>query len=640
MAELLEREAELESEQALDGGSAALALALDGAKHDPHLRSDIADFLVDQRRLIAAQLEHLHEQFAHLKLRHWGERLKLALQALTILVGVIILGGVLMLAWQAHQASGVVIEAFTAPPDMAAKGYSGQALASRIEDRLNELQAQTWDVRPAATYTNSWGHEIKVEIPETGVSLSELDRMLRQWLGRETHVDGDLVHTPQGLSLTIRSEAGGSEVEGDEADMSALTQKAAEALYARTQPYRYGAYLQSKGRNAEARAVWQELADEGAPGERAWALSGLAQVEDDPRVGEARAREALAISPTLAPAWLALFNRAFELGDLPTTTAALGKAVALIQGPGHGGYSDKLVLESHALAANLDTFTTNYFTCAREARSGLALARDSRVRGELEDALAFCLALLHETTAARAAVHNLSDAERMKALPDGAFVQTDLVAAYVDENGPELLRQAQASYALLTASSQPSAHFRADNRVRGMEAVALLTMGRVAEGKALVEGFPPACTQCAGYKAFALEVEGDHAGSDRLNAEVARSLPVPFAYNSWGRERLRLGDNDGAIAVFRQGVQHGAWYADNWQGWGEASLNKGDAAGAIAKFAEAQKTAPRWARLHLKWGVALAKLGRRDEARAQFAAAAGLDLTPSERIELAAQRRT
>jgi tetratricopeptide (TPR) repeat protein len=627
-------------EQALDGGSAALALALDGAKHDPHLRSDIAGFLGDQRLLIAAQLEHLHEQFAHLKLKHWGERLRLALQALTVLVGVMVLAGVLMLAWHAHQANGVVIEAFTAPPDMAAKGYSGQALASRIEDRLNELQAQTWDARPAATYSNSWGHEIKVEIPDTGVSLTELDRMLREWLGRETNVGGDLVRTPQGLSLTIRSEDGGSEVEGDEADMSALTQKAAEALYARTQPYRYGAYLQSKGRNAESHAVWQKLADEGAPEERAWALSGLARVEEDPHVGEARAREALAISPTLAQAWLALAYRAQELGDFPTTTAALGKAVALIQAPGHGGVSDKLVLESHALAANHDSFASNYFTCAREARSGLALARESRVREDLENALAFCLVYLHETTAARAAVHNLSDVERMKALPDGAIVETDLMAMFVDQNWPELLSQAQANYALLTASAQPMAHSYAESRVRGMEAIALLAMGRVAEGKAVVDGFPSACPECAGSKSFALEVEGDRAGADRLFAEAARSVPNPATDNWWGRERLRSGDNDGAIAVFRQGVQRGGWYADNWQGWGEELLNKGDAAGAIAKFAEAQKTAPRWARLHLKWGEALARLGRIEEARAHFATAAGLDVTPSERTELAAQRRT
>jgi len=39
--------------------------------------------------------------------------------------------------------------------------------------------------------------------------------------------------------------------------------------------------------------------------------------------------------------------------------------------------------------------------------------------------------------------------------------------------------------------------------------------------------------------------------------------------------------------------------------------------------------------LHLKWGEALVYVGKKVEARAQFDRAAGLDLTPSEKSELA-----
>ncbi|MDB5442942.1 MAG: hypothetical protein JWP73_1318, partial [Phenylobacterium sp.] len=45
-----------------------------------------------------------------------------------------------------------------------------------------------------------------------------------------------------------------------------------------------------------------------------------------------------------------------------------------------------------------------------------------------------------------------------------------------------------------------------------------------------------------------------------------------------------------------------------------------------------------WGRLHLKWGEALAKLGRRDEARTQLRAAAGMDLSAADRVELDARR--
>ena len=56
---------------------------------------------------------------------------------------------------------------------------------------------------------------------------------------------------------------------------------------------------------------------------------------------------------------------------------------------------------------------------------------------------------------------------------------------------------------------------------------------------------------------------------------------------------------------------------------------------ALAKFAESEKYAPNWGRLHLKWGEALWFAGKQDEAKAQFARAAALDLTPSEKSELA-----
>jgi tetratricopeptide (TPR) repeat protein len=636
MAELAESESGAEPQQALDTGSAAVAVALQYGRGGRTPKS-VDRFLARQEELIAKQLHHLDAQFSTMQLDHWSKRLRLGLQALTMLAGVLILGAVGWLAWRAHEANGVVIEAFSTPPDMASKGYSGQALANRIEDRLNELQAETLDARPAATYSNNWGHDIKVEIPETGVSLSDVDRMLREWLGHEAHVGGDLVRTPQGLSLTIRSEAGGTEVTGDEADMSALVQNAAEALYGRTQPYRYGAYLSGKKRVDEARAVWTKLADEGAPEERAWALAGLARIEADPRVGAARAREALALDPKLAAAWVALAGRLQESGDIPASGAAAAKAIALIQGKGHGGYSDATVVTSHGVAAVLDTFSSRYADCANETRSALPLAHDSRLRIGLEQNLGFCLAHIHEIAAARAAQHDIPDAELIPTLPDGLLTVTYIQAAYMNEDWPALLQQAKAVETLLLQSQSPGARSFASG-ARGMQSVALLAMGRIAEGKALVEALPADCpsVDCDGYRAFLKEMTGDYAGADHMRMASAHSLNIPYAYNDWGRLRLRHGDNDGAIAVFAEGTRAGARFADNWQGWGEALLNKGDAQGAVGKFQEAQKTAPRWARLHVKWGEALMKLGRRDEARAQVHAAATMDLTPTERTELAA----
>ena len=40
-------------------------------------------------------------------------------------------------------------------------------------DKLIAMQNGTGSVRPAQSYANNWGDDLKVEIPETGVSIGE-----------------------------------------------------------------------------------------------------------------------------------------------------------------------------------------------------------------------------------------------------------------------------------------------------------------------------------------------------------------------------------------------------------------------------------------------------------------------------------
>ncbi len=70
------------------------------------------------------------------------------------------------------------------------------------------------------TYANDWGQQgIKLDIPETGVSLTELDDFLREKLGQESHITGEIVRTASGVSLTARTGLDGAEsVTGSEAD--------------------------------------------------------------------------------------------------------------------------------------------------------------------------------------------------------------------------------------------------------------------------------------------------------------------------------------------------------------------------------------------------------------------------------------
>ena len=86
---------------------------------------------------------------------------------------------------------------------------------------------------------------------------------------------------------------------------------------------------------------------------------------------------------------------------------------------------------------------------------------------------------------------------------------------------------------------------------------------------------------------------------------------------------------------FEVANRKGPHFADPLEMWGEVLIAKNRSDLALAKFEEASKYAPNWGRLHLKWGEALWWSGKKDEASRQFAIAAALDLTLSEKSELA-----
>jgi hypothetical protein len=123
------------------------------------------------------------------------------------------------------------------------------------------------------------GRDIKLEIPETGISIAELETFLRAKLGNETRLSGDIIHTPTGLSISVRLGTGGiASVSGPESDYDALTQKLAEQVYGLTQPIRYGNYLLGHERTEEAMAVFEKMIRASSPLERALGYNGKAVV--------------------------------------------------------------------------------------------------------------------------------------------------------------------------------------------------------------------------------------------------------------------------------------------------------------------------------------------------------------------------
>ncbi len=84
------------------------------------------------------------------------------------------------------------------------KGLTGSVVASMLLDRLTALQNKTDSSRAAGSYTRDWGNDIKVEIPNTGISISEAYRYLVGWLGNQTHISGEVYRTDNGIALNVR----------------------------------------------------------------------------------------------------------------------------------------------------------------------------------------------------------------------------------------------------------------------------------------------------------------------------------------------------------------------------------------------------------------------------------------------------
>jgi tetratricopeptide (TPR) repeat protein len=618
-----------------------VALALAGAgrdEADAFLREQRA-LAAKQSSLIDVQKHHLHEQFKHLHLSVWEKRVGILLRFATAIVGFAVAASISFLVWDAWHSNNLLIEPFTVPPDLAARGLTGQVVASRLLDRLVAMQAQTSSQRAPRTFVNSWDEKgIKLEIPESGVSFSELDQFMRDKLGRDVHVTGDVVRTGTGLHLTARAGLNGSDsVSGDEADLDALVQRLSESIYRLTQPYRFGIYLATHDRLGEAVPIFEYLGRAGPDEDRPWAFTALGNTAGDQNgVAAALAvqRRALALKPDFASAALNVARMENDR-SLPEQTARDDERIAETLTPGkqetiRADVIQELREERHAEGIQ-------QFGAFRDATDEYAHAIQHNIPGRF--------GLSAELARAAAGAHDLAAARLAMAEPiEDSGLALGLAAVYkiwagttIDqevEDWKAILSEAQATRPLLLR--YPGLPTFISTTVAPVLAHAEAELGDFASAERLIAPTPPDCYRCLIARAGIAELRKQYDRADYWFARAVADAPsIPIAYSAWGSALLKRGQPDKAIEKFKIANQKGPHFADPLEGWGEALMAKKQSHLALAKFAEAEKYAPNWGRLHLKWGEALDYAGKPDEAKVQFSRAAALDLTPTEKSELA-----
>lgn len=577
--------------------------------------------LADQRRLIRWQIA--------------SERAGFALKVLTGAAGLCVAAALGAMAWQASQSAALVIDAFTVSPDLAQRGLTGQVAANRILDRMMEIQAGIDSQRAPSSFDRAWDGDIKVQIPQTGITLAELRRGLRTTLGHDTHVSGEIVRMADGLALTIRAGANaGVTLTGAETDLAALLRRGGETAFEQTEPYRYGVYLRAHDMG-QAEAVFRRLSEKGTPRERAWAQVGLGNNAKDLHGSAAslavfRSAEALAPAQSLPPQNIGMLE--YELGHPEAARAATLRTQATLNPHGEVRAELRKALGLR-VRGTLGLISGDYLG-SLQAWTQAGHFGPQGMNQSLTARIAASHIGLHELSAAQAALGRPDPAFSFptgtRAL-DMAVSETLLMVEKEDWTGA--LAQGRAVDEIL--GRYPGVIDQKRSQLDPLIAYALARSGDMTAARALISTTPLDSYDAVIMRGRLTELAGDRRIADHWFGQAVRMAPsVPFAYQAWAEARLARGDLAGAVTQALLAQKAGPRFADPLEVWGEALLASDEPKAACRRFGEAAKLAPRWGRLHLKWGEALAKLGKVDEARSKWRAAAGMDLTAADRARV------
>ncbi|HEY3778057.1 MAG TPA: hypothetical protein VGL35_08355 [Rhizomicrobium sp.] len=639
----------------------AIALALSSAAHNARVAAKAESFLEKQARLSEKQSALVELQAEELRrelgLHHWSARihhlsgiLKLAFEFAVALIVLAVAGLIGSAIWNAAHDRGLVIEAFQVPPDLASRGLTGQVVAGQLLDKLTAMQNATQSARPAQSYANNWGNDIKVQIPDTGVSIGEFNHYLEGWLGHETHIGGEVFRSATGITVTARVSGGGNvSFGGPETSLDALLQRAAEHIYEQTQPYRYAVY-RTHGLNGASDSEWNEsrqvltrLTLDSDGEERAWAWLGLANIalfhDADARRGTLYLRRALSNKRDFVVALIDLAQSEGFLGH--------GEAAVMFGRAAETGL-DRLPSAQPALtvyglenAAATETVLGDFSGVIAETERAAELP-DMAGRAEyFREIICGSLAFEHDGRAARSALRAMPGLPAADMPYRASRLELGFLINVALHNWPAVVAQESA-----VEKAQRAGFPGWDNTAilatgyRPWLALAKAELGDGTGAGRVIGATPPDCYDCVrvrGKIAALAQRWGAAAYWFRIATKQGPSLP--FAYTDWGEMLMARGDYDAAIAQFTLANRKSPHFADPLEMWGEALMQKNRSDLALAKFAEADKFAPNWGRLHLKWGEALFYAGNRNAARKQFALTSALDLSAPELSELARNKR-
>jgi tetratricopeptide (TPR) repeat protein len=580
----------------------AAAVAANLALESPEVAAEAAAFFREQVEVLKVQkkiLEAEHEYFeTEWRPRLLGIRLRVGFQVFAILAATVIGIGAVIVIRDAVKSRSVVIEPFDIAPNIAARVPSGKIVAAGLLDVLARIQAANHSSVEHRSLSNAWTNDIAIEVPETGISIGQLERTLKARFGHDQHIDGDLVKTKTGgLALTVRGTGILPKTFSDETDdLDKLLTEAGEYVYGQSQPGLWAAYLANNDRKDEAIRFAQAAYATVDPSEQPYVLNYWANAIAE-KGGDNATRQALTLyreTVRLKPDfWFGYSNIMYALASLGDEEGAVRVGEQMIEAAGgRSGRAPKNLYTNYDLMVwDLpDARATNI--ADMESHGGIGTG--GTASGAVSLQVAQFEVQLHDVEAA---------ALRLKTTPVDAKNVPDVAAAALDrallaEEGGDFNAAAREWDAYAVAYANPAVSTSNPQNIC-YAALTYEKTGQPAKADAALKPVgTPTFVDCYRFRGDVLDARGDWSGAQEWYAKAVKLGPsIPSGYYSWGVALANHGDFEGAAARLKDANQKGPRWADPLKVWGDLLVKKGKTREALAKYDAALKFAPNWKQL-------------------------------------------
>ncbi len=602
MAESNETEPAEDAEASFDTSATALAATLDEARGDPALRPHLAAFLDAQRDLVRTQIHHLHSQLAQLHVKTLGDRVRVGLQfaSLGALLGLLVLAG--LTVRDAMNDHGLVIESFSAPPRLAEQGLTGEALAHQMLGRIEAIrrEANQNSVTVSDDVRSGGADSLKVEVPQTGLSLDEVDRYLHRTLGHAHRLSGEISEDGAG-HVVVEAHVSQSDpirVVGEVKDLDKLMQAAAEQAFAAFDPVNWVIYLRSVGRWDEAQAAAdRNVAAATNPTDLANALSLSGNTDRDRERALRKAGLATEADPRVWGGWRQMSDTAAELGLDALAVAAARHVLTVRTQDQWRNHRPSMPYIRKAARLHLDEAFQDFRKLTIDTQA--QVANDFSSPGGRRLSLIEPAVGLHDCEDGRRQLEAAQTLETLSNL-DLATANWRLAVCVGDRAAAlQAASQMSAETEGVGASGDSLPSGRAAARLASFYGpqlgLAKMRTGDLAGAQALIAASPTTCYLCVRARGQIAAAAGDKAAADRWFGEAVRQAPeLPAAYQDWGEALLTRGDAPRAMAYFTLAHEKGPNWADPLKSEGDTLARRGERSAAVQAYDAALKIAPRW----------------------------------------------